>query len=152
MFVKVKFLKSDRPSGAAYTYDAGDIPVVVGDRVELPNGALGVVVEIDVPEKEVAAFRDKIKMIVRKREKDTLETLKHIKTLLGDKGEILLRNDCDSGLWFIHCTMKKVLSEKHSAANFVSLYKEYVSDLSNALEEVLKILDNKEELKLCQEE
>ena len=67
MLIKVQFLKGDKPHGRAYTYDSGEFDVAVGDKVTLPNGA-GVVVAIDVPEEEVAAFRDKIKAITGKIE------------------------------------------------------------------------------------
>ncbi len=67
MLIKVQFLKSDKPRGRAYTYDSGEFDVSVGDKVTLPNGA-GIVVAIDVPEEEVAAFRDKIKAITGKIE------------------------------------------------------------------------------------
>ena len=67
MLIKVQFLKNDKPHGRAYTYDSGEFDVAVGDKVTLPSGA-GVVVALDVPEEEVAAFRDKIKAITGKIE------------------------------------------------------------------------------------
>lgn len=60
--IKVKFLKGDVPSGRAYTYSS-EVLVKPGDEVILPGGGHGVVTEIDVPESEVAAFRDKLKSI-----------------------------------------------------------------------------------------
>lgn len=65
MLIKVRFLKGETPHGKTYTYDSGDFDVAVGDKVNLPNGK-GIVVEIDVPEEEVAAFKDKIKTIESK--------------------------------------------------------------------------------------
>lgn len=70
MLVKVKFFKGDKPCGRAYTYGAGDIPVVVGDKVKLPNGSQGIVVEVNVPESEIAAFKDKVKNILGKVEEE----------------------------------------------------------------------------------
>ena len=67
MLIKVQFLKNDKPHGRAYTYDSGEFVVAVGDKVTLPNGK-GMVTEVDVPEEEVAAFRDKIKAITGKIE------------------------------------------------------------------------------------
>ena len=65
MLIKVQFLKGDKPHGRAYTYDSGGFNVAVGDKVTLPNGK-GMVTEVDVPEEEVATFRDKIKPITGK--------------------------------------------------------------------------------------
>lgn len=60
--IKVKFLKGDVPSGRAYTYSSEEM-VNPGDEVILPGGGHGVVTEINVPESEMAAFRDKLKAI-----------------------------------------------------------------------------------------
>lgn len=66
MLIKVRFLKSGQPRGGEYTYYAND-NISVGDKVKLPNGE-GIVVLTNVPEEEVAAFRDKIKAITGKME------------------------------------------------------------------------------------
>lgn len=60
--IKVKFLKGDQPAGRAYTYYS---PVVVkpGDTVQINSSAKGVVVEADVPEAEIEAYRDKVKTV-----------------------------------------------------------------------------------------
>ncbi|POP31676.1 hypothetical protein C3B58_15380 [Lactonifactor longoviformis] len=60
--IKVRFLKDNQPTGKAYAYNS---PVVVkpGDIVQINSIAKGVVVEVDVPEEEVAAFADKVKSI-----------------------------------------------------------------------------------------
>ncbi|ENZ44529.1 hypothetical protein HMPREF1085_02353 [Enterocloster bolteae 90A9] len=63
MLIKVQFLKEDKPSGREYTYRS-DVPVKVGDKVQINSSAKGIVTEIDVPEEEVAAFADKVKSIV----------------------------------------------------------------------------------------
>ena len=61
-YIKVKFIKGDKPAGREYTYSS-EIPVNVGDKVELPGGAKGIVTAVDVPESEVAGYKDKIKTI-----------------------------------------------------------------------------------------
>lgn len=74
--VKVKFLKMGEPSGREYTYRS-EIPVSVGEKVELPHAtptmldipySQGVVTQIDVPEAEIEAFKDKVKSIIGKVE------------------------------------------------------------------------------------
>ena len=62
MYIKVKFLKNGEPHGREYTYKATFL-VRVGQEVLLPGGENGIVTEIDVPEKEVESFKDKIKEI-----------------------------------------------------------------------------------------
>lgn len=62
--IKCRFLKDNQPTGKAYTYDS-PVAVKPGDIVQINSSATGVVVEVDVPEEEVAAFRDKVKSIVR---------------------------------------------------------------------------------------
>lgn len=62
MYIKVKFLKNGEPHGREYTYKA-IFPVEVGQEVLLPGGGNGVVTEINVPEKNVESFKDKIKEI-----------------------------------------------------------------------------------------
>ena len=60
--MKVRFLKDSQPTGKSYTYYS---PIVVkpGDIVQINSTATGVVVEVGVPEEEVAAFADKVKSI-----------------------------------------------------------------------------------------
>lgn len=65
--IKAKFLKEGEPSGRAYTY-ISDIPVEVGDMVQLNEKGIGIVTEINVPEAEVESFKDKLKSIVGKVE------------------------------------------------------------------------------------
>jgi hypothetical protein len=74
--IKVKFLKMGEPSGREYTYRC-DIPVSVGDKVKLPHAtptlidipySQGIVTQIDVPEAEIEAFKDKVKAIIGKVE------------------------------------------------------------------------------------
>ena len=62
MYIKVKFLKNGEPHGREYTYKA-TFSVEVGQEVLLPGGGNGVVTEINVPEKDVESFKDKIKEV-----------------------------------------------------------------------------------------
>lgn len=62
MYVKVKFIKNGEPRGREYTYKS-TFPVRVGQEVILPGGGNGIVTEINVPEKDVESFKDKIKEI-----------------------------------------------------------------------------------------
>lgn len=79
--VKVRFLKLGTPAGREYTYRT-EIPLKVGDIVELPHSrpvmedipySQGVVTQIDVPESEIEAFKDRVKTIIGKVEKETKE-------------------------------------------------------------------------------
>lgn len=49
-------------TGKAYVYFS-PVPVNPGDTVQINSAAKGVVVEVDVPEEEIAAYRDKVKCI-----------------------------------------------------------------------------------------
>ena len=60
MIVKVKFLKDGQETGRPYTYFSNDV-VAVGDMVQINESAKGVVTEVDVPESEIADFKDKVK-------------------------------------------------------------------------------------------
>lgn len=62
MYIKVKFLRNGEPHGREYTYKA-TFPIRVGQEVILPGGGNGIVTEINVPEKDVESFKDKIKEI-----------------------------------------------------------------------------------------
>lgn len=61
MFIKVRFLKDVSPAGIAYTYESSD-NIRIGDEVSV-RGTTAVVTEINVPEEEVASYRNKIKEI-----------------------------------------------------------------------------------------
>lgn len=71
--IKVRFLNNGTPSGKAYTY-YNPVNVAVGDTVQINSTATGVVVEVDVPEEEVAAYRDRIKTIVGPAESQEVTT------------------------------------------------------------------------------
>lgn len=60
--IKVQFLKGETPSGKAYTYFSDEV-VSVGNLVQINDSAKGIVTEVDVPESEIEAFRDKVKTI-----------------------------------------------------------------------------------------
>lgn len=60
--IKVRFLKDNQPTGKPYTYDS-PVAAKTGDVVQINSTATGVVVEVEVPEEEVAAFADKVKSI-----------------------------------------------------------------------------------------
>lgn len=72
-YIKVKFLKNGKPSGRSYTYRT-PIDVVPGDTVQINSSAKGIVVEADVPEEEIKAYRDKVKTIVGLAEENATET------------------------------------------------------------------------------
>lgn len=63
--IKVKFLKGEQPQGRAYTYYSNEL-VKPGDLVQINSSAKGVVTDVDVPESEIEAFKDRVKTIVGK--------------------------------------------------------------------------------------
>lgn len=83
MFIKIKFIKNEKPSGREYTYRS-QIPIEVGDLVELPSGGIGVVTEVNVPEEEVEPYKDKIKEISGRKEstKEKIEKPKKFKQFI----------------------------------------------------------------------
>lgn len=70
--IKVKFLKSGEPSGKAYTYFS-EQPVEVNDKVQINSVSVGIVTEVNVPEEEIAAYKDKVKSILGKYEDSSEE-------------------------------------------------------------------------------
>jgi hypothetical protein len=60
--IKVKFLRDGQPSGKSYTYFSEN-PVAVDDKVQINSSSLGIVTEVNVPEEEIADYRDKCKFI-----------------------------------------------------------------------------------------
>lgn len=63
--IKLKFLRNGQPSGREYAYYT-PVNVMIGDIVELDSRdgtAKGVVTQIDVPEEEIAPFKDRAKSI-----------------------------------------------------------------------------------------
>lgn len=63
--IKARFLRDGEPYGRVYTYETKE-NVSVGDIVQLNEKGQGVVIEINVPEKEIESFRDKLKCIIGK--------------------------------------------------------------------------------------
>lgn len=67
MFIKVRFRRGVNPVGREYIYSS-EFPVEVGEQVELPSGGIGVVTEVNVPEKEAVFYGNKIKEIIGRTE------------------------------------------------------------------------------------
>lgn len=66
--IKVQFFKGGIPAGREYTYFTPE-PVDVGDVVDIETKhgtTRAIVTTIDVPEAEIAAFKDKAKSIIGK--------------------------------------------------------------------------------------
>jgi hypothetical protein len=63
--IKVQFLKGEIPSGKAYTYFSEE-KLSVGDLVQINSSAKGIVTEVDIPDREINGFREKVKTIVGK--------------------------------------------------------------------------------------
>lgn len=66
--IKLRFLKNGQPAGREYSYFTGT-PVCVGDYVEAPSTSgtsQAVVTAVNVPEAEIAPFRDRAKTILGK--------------------------------------------------------------------------------------
>ena len=66
--IKVRFLRGGAPSGRDYTYYT-PVEVAIGDTVEMEareGVAKGIVTQINVPEEEIAPFKDKAKTIIGK--------------------------------------------------------------------------------------
>lgn len=61
--IKVRFLKDGKPTGRAYTYYS-PVKVSIGDIVRINSASVGIVTEVDVPESEIAVFKDKAKTIM----------------------------------------------------------------------------------------
>lgn len=61
--IKVRFLKEGNPIGKSYTYYS-PVDVVAGDIVQINNTATGVVTEVNVPDEEISAYKDKVKTII----------------------------------------------------------------------------------------
>lgn len=66
--IKLRFLRSGEPQGREYTYYT-PVDVEVGDTVEMEarDGiAKGIVTQTNVPEEEIAPFKDRAKTIIGK--------------------------------------------------------------------------------------
>ena len=65
MLIKCQYMKDGQPFGKSYTFESFHT-VEVGDIVYIDQKTKGVVTDINIPESEVATFRDRIKRIVGK--------------------------------------------------------------------------------------
>mgnify|MGYP001007713015 CR=1 FL=1 len=66
--IKLRFLRHGKPAGREYTYFS-NVDVAIGDLVEVEGKqgvSQGAVTQIDVPEAEIAPFRDRAKTILGK--------------------------------------------------------------------------------------
>lgn len=66
--IKVRFIRNEQPSGRECTYYT-PVEVQEGDIVELESRsgiAKGMVTQINVPEEEIAPFKDRAKTIIGK--------------------------------------------------------------------------------------
>lgn len=66
--IKVRFMRDDQPQGREYTYYTPE-EVAIGDTVEMESRygiAKGIVTQINVPEEEIAPFKDRAKSIIGK--------------------------------------------------------------------------------------
>ncbi len=66
--IKLRFIRKGEPTGREYTYYTPE-KVEIGDIVEIESRneiSKGVVTQIDVPEEEIAPFRDIAKTILGK--------------------------------------------------------------------------------------
>ena len=66
--IKLRFVRGGQPSGREYTYFT-PVDVEVGDLVEMEARegiAKGIITQIDVPEEEIAPFKDRAKTIIGK--------------------------------------------------------------------------------------
>ncbi len=73
--IKLKFIKDGQPSGRDYTYFTPE-PVEVGDKVDIMTDrgiAAGQITQTDVPEEEIAPFKDRAKTIIGKTKENTEE-------------------------------------------------------------------------------
>ena len=67
-FYKVKFLKNGQAQGRAYTYKSS-LDLIPGDKVELPNGSHGVILDEQVDMAWVETYgEEKLKEIIKKVE------------------------------------------------------------------------------------
>jgi hypothetical protein len=65
--IKLRYLKDGKPAGRPYTYFSEN-PVTIGDVVQVNEHAKGLVVDIDIPEEEIADIKHLVKYIHGKLE------------------------------------------------------------------------------------
>lgn len=66
VIIKAKYLKNDFPVEKEYTFGIKEL-VKLGDIVKVGN-AKAVVTDVNVPDEEVEAFRDKLKIVEKVEE------------------------------------------------------------------------------------
>lgn len=83
-----------------------------------------------------------------------MDKLIKIQQLLGNKGEVLIRTDAESGKWFFHlfrCTDEPIVQSKVESttgrtlkvvANSESVIKGKTDDLDGFLDQAIRILEN----------
>jgi len=73
--IKLKFIRDGKPTGRDYTYFTPE-PVEVGDMVDIMTDrgiTTGKITFTDVPEEEIAPFKDRAKSIIGKTKINTEE-------------------------------------------------------------------------------
>lgn len=73
--IKLKFIRDGKPTGRDYTYFTPE-PVEVGDAVDIMTDrgiTTGQITFTDVPEEEIAPFKDRAKSIIGKTKINTEE-------------------------------------------------------------------------------
>jgi hypothetical protein len=63
MIVKLKFLKDGVATGREYSYLCND-DVLLGEIVLIKENTLGIITEVNVPESEIEAFKDRVVTIL----------------------------------------------------------------------------------------
>jgi len=62
MIIKLRYTSGGSPVGREYSYHAPD-GTTVGSRIDIDGKRHGVVTAVNVPEKEIEAFADKVKTV-----------------------------------------------------------------------------------------
>ena len=63
LLIKAKYIKNSKPAGVAYTFRSAE-PVVPGDKILLPGGGHGIVVEGEIDVEWVKSYgEENIKVI-----------------------------------------------------------------------------------------
>ena len=60
-YIKARYLKDGNLTGREYTFSV-DITVGIGDKISI-GSATAIVAQVDVPEEEIAPFKDRLKKI-----------------------------------------------------------------------------------------
>jgi len=90
MIVKLKFLKDGIATGREYSYLC-NVDVIVGETVLIKENTLGIITEVNVPESEIEAFKDRIVTILGKyvpSEEPVIEESQQVEVVDLDKMEL----------------------------------------------------------------